>query len=90
MSGRRDAFGKFLSDLEPIEVRLRGMHLHSYTAHASYLKPLFGGKGRQLLEERQCKGDQGLVLLCPKVCCSSGKSPNTRAPRSPATQRDAP
>lgn len=31
MSGRRDAFGKFLSDLVPIEVRLRGMHLHSYT-----------------------------------------------------------
>jgi len=39
-----------------------------------------GGKGRQLLEERQCKGDQELVLLGPNVCCSSGNCPTPARP----------
>ncbi len=71
-------------------VHLADKFCASVAVETSYLKPLFGGAGRQLLEERQCNGDQGLVLLGPDVCCSSGKSPNIRAPRSPATQRDAP
>ena len=60
------------------------------TLHTVISSPYLGAKEGSCWRKGSAKATKNWCFLVQMFCCSSGKSPNTRAPRSPATQRDAP